>query len=231
MCTHAGAKARTLASMHAHEGMLVLFVDNDACFDSQVRRACACVCGGRGPRPPPPPPRLGSFWVSRRPFRASGTRGCAGSSSQSGLSTTIRAVIHALHSSKETHFEFQGAVVAMVLVNSAIRQGCPLSGTLLALVADPFVKWFQAQAILLGACIFLSAVAVAIVVANILRVLDALPYRLRRWAFANGLALNGPRCVSMPLWNGGHEVLLPRVDGLECFRGAAVQSSARCLGV
>lgn len=83
-------------------------------------------------------------------------------------------MIHALYSSTETHFEFQGAVVAAVLVNSGIRQVCPLSGTLFALAAD------RAHVMYLGACISLFANDVAIVVVTILRSLDALPDGLRR---------------------------------------------------
>lgn len=100
------------------------------------------------------------------------------------------------------HFDFQGALAATVEVNRGIRRRCTLSGTVFALVADPFVRWFQAQAMFMSANIFLFADDEAIVLAPILESLDGLAAGLQRWAAATGLRLKGPKCVFIPLWDG-----------------------------
>lgn len=138
---------------------------------AEVVGMCLCDCVRRL--------SLGHGWL-RRLFIAA------------GVPPRMWAMIHLLFSNMETRFEFQGAVVAAVLVKSGIRQGCPLSGTSFALVPDSFVMCFPAQAIVFRHS-FSCADDDAIMVANILRILGMQVDGLCRFASAIRIALiEGP---------------------------------------
>jgi hypothetical protein len=95
---------------------------------------------------------------------------------------------------------FNGAELGSILIESGIKQGCPLSGSIFALAIDPLIRYLLHTSVLGSICITAFADDIAIVVANLFVMLPNILDTFRQWAQATNLCLNGKKSVIIPLW-------------------------------
>jgi endonuclease/exonuclease/phosphatase family metal-dependent hydrolase len=127
---------------------------------------------------------------------------------------------------------FAGADCASVEVRSGIKQGCPASGSIFALAADPLIRYMLMEGSLRSARIFAYADDLALVTGNLGVQLPRVLGILARWARASALELNAAKCVVIPL--GGASVEGTRAVVAEVaadFVGCSVARSGKYLGV
>jgi exonuclease III len=95
---------------------------------------------------------------------------------------------------------FNGAELTSLLIGSGIKQGCPMSGSIFALVIDPLIRYLLHTSVMGSICITAFADDIAIVVANLFTMLPDILECFRRWAAASSLHLNSKKSVIIPLW-------------------------------
>lgn len=86
-----------------------------------------------------------------------------------------------------------GAEACRIKPASGIKQGCPLSGALLALCLDPFICCYMTRITFISSrlCAFADDIGVALV--NNKRQLPQALELLRRWGLASGFQVNGEK--------------------------------------
>ena len=94
---------------------------------------------------------------------------------------------------------FAGAVCIVILIESGIKQGCPASGSLFALAADPLIRFMLVEGALRGSRILAYADDLALVCWRLDEQLPVVLEILRVWGLATALKLNPTKCVVVPL--------------------------------
>ena len=87
---------------------------------------------------------------------------------------------------------FAGAVCTVILVESGIKQGCPASGSLFALAADPLIRFMLAESALKWSRILAYADDLALVCWRLDEQLPVVLEILCVWGLATALKLNPP---------------------------------------
>lgn len=142
----------------------------------------------------------------------------------------IRAILF-LYRDLESMFVFGGEVVAVVAMRCGVKQGCPLSVSLLPLCIDALLRRIS--------CVpgrrrrvFAYADDLAIVVRRLFVEFPALVSLLSRWGAATGLMLRLSKSVVVLLGMGSVESARERLaEGAEEIADIRVDGKARYLGV
>ena len=127
---------------------------------------------------------------------------------------------------------FAGAVCTVVLIESGIKQGCPASGSLFALVADPLIRFMLVESALRWSRILAYADDLALVCWRLDEQLPVVLEILRVWGLATALKLNPTKCVVIPLGGATVESIRAIIAEVSCeFAHCKVQLAGKYLGV
>jgi hypothetical protein len=127
---------------------------------------------------------------------------------------------------------FNGAELSSFLIESGIKQGCPLSGSIFALAIDPLIRYLLHTSVIGSICITAFADDIAIVAANLFTMLPEILNSFRRWALATALCLNPKKSVIIPLWSYDGAMILRWLRYVAPdFASCSIASCAKYLGI
>ena len=117
----------------------------------------------------------------------------------SKLPPNIINAIRELYKDNDHYYAFGGIYKFVFTVFSGVRQGCPLSSAIFAIVTDPLILYIKAH---LSKEAFFRAYCddYALALKQVWRDLPTLAVVFSRIAKASALVLNLPKCKLLPLW-------------------------------
>lgn len=147
-----------------------------------------------------------------------------------GLNTALLATIEALYTDLVTYVFHNGRKLHSFPIKAGIKQGCPLSGSLFAIAADPLIRAHLANLTIHSGRINLFADDTAIALRHLARSLPSVLALFARWKRASGLALKNSKCVVVP---GAENLQAYRdfINGCAEAEGMLVATAATYLGV
>lgn len=114
----------------------------------------------------------------------------------------FKRTVLCLYDDQKSLFDFGGEVVASVAMRCGVKQGCPLTGSLVAFCADALLHLVSAMPSQRRR-VFVCADDLAIIVQRLFQEMPALLALLRRWGGCDRAALATQEvcdCVLPPLW-------------------------------
>jgi hypothetical protein len=127
---------------------------------------------------------------------------------------------------------FNGAELDSILIESGIKQGCPLSGSLFALAIDPLIRYLLHTSVLGSLCLTAFADDIAIVVANLFTMLPGILESFSKWALATSLCLNYVKSAIIPLWIFDSAMIWRWLRVVApAFAACSISSAAKYLGI
>ena len=137
--------------------------------------------------------------------------------------------IRLLYDGNRCRISLRGGSFAGFEIGAGIRQGCPLSPLLFAIVADAFLRSLGRLLAPGGARAYADDTAA--LVTNLQASAPVIEAAFRRFAVISGLELNLPKTVVLPLWPGDLAEIRAWVAPWSAFwRSVSVARSARYLG-
>ncbi len=115
-----------------------------------------------------------------------------------GIPEAVRAAIRNLYCEHKCQINFADVSIEGFNIGAGIRQGCPLSPLLFALVVDVVLR--RIKRLLPSAMVRAFADDIALAVDNLAEALPILQGIFQDLEKVAGLALNKPKCVLIPLW-------------------------------
>ena len=94
---------------------------------------------------------------------------------------------------------FAGAVCIVILIESGIKQGCPASGSLFDLAANPLIRFMLVESTLRWSRILAYANDLALACWRLDGQLPVVLEIFRVWGLVTALKLNPTKCVMIPL--------------------------------
>ena len=147
-----------------------------------------------------------------------------------GVPRSARTAIRNLYSQHKCNIRFDGGVYSGFQVGAGIRQGCPISPLLFAVVVDILLR--RIQRLLPGALVRAFADDIAIVVDDVFTALPLLESVFRELECLAGLVLNRPKCVLIPLWPSCKEQVSKELaSSYPSWASTCVDYSGKYLGV
>ncbi len=127
---------------------------------------------------------------------------------------------------------FNGAELDSILIESGIKQGCPLSGSLFALAIDPLIRYLLHTSVLGSICLTAFADDIAIVVANLFTMLPGILGSFSKWALATSLCLNYVKSAIIPLWIFDSAMIWRWLRVVApAFAACSISAAAKYLGI
>lgn len=145
------------------------------------------------------------------------------------LPTALVCLIEELYRGLDTSIVLGGTEICRIRLDSGIKQGCPLSGSLFALCLDPLVRCYMANIAFRSSRLCAFADDLGIAVMRCRSHLLAMLQVLRRWGAASGLFVNAAK--TQLVVTGEEDEARTFVGGLEFFSTVQVCRSATYLWV
>lgn len=111
-----------------------------------------------------------------------------------GINPYLRNLILALYNNLVTTVYFGGCELDGINITSGIKQGCPLSGSIFAIAADPLIRAYLAATTMQSSRIGVFADDIALALRHLDRHLGIVMHLFRRWRGASGLSLKVSKC-------------------------------------
>lgn len=145
-----------------------------------------------------------------------------------GVPITLLRAVRALYHDLVTFVVFAGESVAEMRMDSGIKQGCPLSGTLFALALDPMVRRYLAEVTMASSRLCAFADDVGVAMRDFACQLRELLELFEQWGRASALRLS-MKCMLIP--DGPLDVARAVVDANPMCDGLQVAHSGTYLGL
>ena len=116
-----------------------------------------------------------------------------------GVPSNVINAVRLLYTNNKHNILFGGSCHKGFTVLAGMKQGCPLSGVLFAIVADILVRALVWRIPPQLGIVRAYADDIAIVLCNAFIVLPALVVLYEKWELASGMILNKRKCVAVPL--------------------------------
>ena len=147
-----------------------------------------------------------------------------------GLPAPMVAGIQKLYADNRHTLRVKGESFPSFTTGSGVRQGCPLSPLLFAVVADVLLR--KLQHCFPDSTVRAFADDTAMISANVCRDGAAIKHVFVEFERISGLRLSVPKTVLMPLWDTSIAQVKRTIlrDELICWRHASVSFKAKCLG-
>ena len=118
-----------------------------------------------------------------------------------GVPDRVIRFVRALYHDCRALLCFAGAVVGCLQIESGIKQGCPLSGSLFALAIDPLIRAITLRGLVQTSSLTAYADDIGLVLIDMFTQLVLVLSLFADWARATLLFLNIKKCVVVPLWS------------------------------
>ena len=147
-----------------------------------------------------------------------------------GVPLKVRTAIRNLYDRHRCRVSFGGSSFEGFAVGAGIRQGCPISPLLFAVVVDIVLR--RLRRLIPGSVVKAFADDIAIVVEDVGSALPILEHIFQDLERMAGLFLNRPKCVLIPLWASTCEqVSRELAAGYSSWANISVSYSGKYLGV